>query len=141
MAPYLTMISVDLYFFHIEKCAGMSLRRAIYQASRDEYRDEQSHVPGFNRPGDVTIRTYADDPRYFDELKIVADHSNPGELEALVDTPVEVAFGLVALRHPVERALSHFHHFYGKPASLHEMQPERLVRFMTRHGSLQTSRL
>jgi hypothetical protein len=135
------MISLDFYFFHIEKCAGTSFRRAIYAAFRDEYSDEQLHIPGCNRPGDVTISDYAENGSYLAALKVVADHSNPGELAALLDAPVTVKFGVTALRHPVDRALSHFHYFYGEPASLHEFSNERLVRFMTRHGSLQTARL
>ena len=139
--PYPSVISLDLYFFHIEKCAGMSLRRAIYAAFRERYSNEQMHIPGSTRPGDHTIRDYAEDAGYFESLKVIADHSNPGELAALLGTEVQVRFGVTALRHPVDRALSHFHYFYGAGGSLHQVSPERLERFMTRHGNLQTTRL
>lgn len=139
--PYPSVITLDFYFFHIEKCAGMSLRRAIYAAFRDRYTDEQMHIPGSTRPGDQTIRDHAGEAGYFESVQVIADHSNPGELAALLATEVDVRFSVTALRHPVDRALSHFHYFYGAGGSLHDVSPERLERFMTRHGNLQTTRL
>ena len=139
--PYPSVISLDFYFFHVEKCAGMSLRRAIYTVFRERYTDDQMHIPGSTRPGDQTIRDHADEEGYFEQVKVIADHSNPGELAALLGTEVEIRFSVTALRHPVDRALSHFHYFYGAGGSLLEVSPERLERFMTRHGNLQTTRL
>ena len=139
------LISLDFYFYHIEKCAGTSLRGTIYHAFKADYADEQLHIPGLNRPVDKTIRDYVgsglESRRYFETLKVIADHSNPGELRALLDTPVEVKFSITALRHPVDRALSHFHYFFGEGGSLHEVSNARLERFMTRAGNLQTTRL
>lgn len=141
MPPYPSVISLDFYFYHVEKCAGMSLRRAIYAAFKERYADEQMHIPGSTRPGEETIRDHADDADYFERVEVIADHSNPGELAALLRTSVSVRFGVTALRHPVDRALSHFHYFYGEGGSLHDVSPERLERFMRRHGNLQTTRL
>lgn len=140
MPPYPSVISLDFYFYHVEKCAGTSLRRAIYTAFKERYADEQMHIPGSTRPGEETIRDHADDADYFERVEVIADHSNPGELAALLRTSVSVRFGVTALRHPVDRALSHFHYFYGE-GSLHDVSPERLERFMRRHGNLQTTRL
>lgn len=139
------LISLDFYFYHIEKCAGTSFRRTIYRAFKDDYADEQLHIPCCNLPADKTIRDYVgsgpEKGRYFETLKVIADHSNPGELPALLNTPVEVKFSITALRHPVDRALSHFHYFFGDGGSLHEVSKARLERFMTRAGNLQTTRL
>jgi hypothetical protein len=142
------MISVDFYFYHIPKCAGTSFRHVIYQSFKDKYENDQIHIPGCNVPFDQNIpERIGSDPggpdlAYFERLKVIADHSVPGQLAELLGTSVEVRFGITALRHPVDRALSHFHDF-GETglASLHEMSRDELERYMTIRGNAQTANL
>jgi hypothetical protein len=149
------MISVDFYFYHVEKCAGMSFRHSVYEGFKDKYAEEQLFIPPWTVPGHYNVQLFIasglGDRAYFENVKVIADHSNPGELAQVLNTEVEVRFRITALRHPVERALSHFHYFrerdsdalpeLGEGRSLHELGKGKLEEFMTAYGNLQTIRL
>jgi hypothetical protein len=141
------MISVDFYFYHIPKCAGTALRQAIYQSFKDKYRDDQIHIPGYNVPIVENIprliATGCGDAAYLKKLKVIADHSRPGQLAEFLGTEVTVKFGVTALRHPVDRAMSIFHYFKRgqSPVSLEDLSPHELQRWVRIFGNGQTAHL
>lgn len=149
------MISIDFYFYHVERCAGMSFRSAIYHGFKDKYAENQLFVPPYGIPGHYNVQRFIDaglgDRAYFENVKVIGDHSNPGELAELLNTEVQVGFAVTALRHPVDRALSHFHYFremepepldyFGEGRSLHELDEGKLEQFISAYGNLQSLRL
>jgi hypothetical protein len=141
------MVPVDFYFYHIPKCAGMALREVIYQSFKDRYRDDEIHIPGYNVPGPENIpRLIASGDRdvaYFENLKVIADHSRPGQLADFLDTTVSVKFAVTAIRHPVDRVLSAFHFFKDErwPDSLQELSPYQFDRYLRLNGNAQAAHL
>ena len=142
------MITIDFYFYHIEKCAGTTLRNLLYENVKSVLNNNQIHIPACNLPENANspnfIKSGKGNLDYYKNIKVIADHSRPNQLAEMLKCEVKLNFSVVALRKPYERVLSHYHYFGKKKypyTSMAEMPKDEFEKFMRSVGNLQTRKL
>lgn len=114
-------------FTHIEKCAGSSLRRSLFNAGAAK--GLAMHIPCRTGPcAKVLPRLTPEEiaALRYRRPQVVADHARYLEPNVRLDIPLATSWQITVLRDPVTRALSHFHYFSSpKPEHLREVPLSR----------------
>ena len=107
-------LDTDFIFYHIEKCAGTSMRQMLYVYFSNIYKTEQIFIPEYSNninynflPENIDlIKTDA----HFDftNLKVILSHLNYGIFPQLDN---KCKFKFTIIRDPVERLISQYNFF------------------------------
>lgn len=116
----------DVVFYHIEKCAGTSIEKALYDYFLHIYRDDQIYIPEKNDclHYNITQKSFFEENKF----KVILCHIS-------FNDPISVFsdhLSIVCIRNPVERILSHYYYFdfneYNK--CLHSFSRDELIQYV-----------
>jgi hypothetical protein len=136
-------------FYHIEKCAGSSLRIILYNFFKNFLKPSRIFIPEFNKnkvlnltnQAYTKIRSKGDDYiKFLSKLKVILCHiskDDPG-------FSLQSRFEITVLRNPVSRAISHYN-FFGRShfgnKDFDKLSDSEFEVYMRSSGNVMTWRL
>ena len=136
----LKLMNVDAVFYHIEKCAGSSLRVMLYRYFKHIFNASEIYVPlddniipNFSRSNLNDINAFID----IRKIKVILSHTSITDLY----NPVRIK--ITCIRNPFERIISHYYFFdYNTTKKeLYDMEYNELRDYFVLYGSLICKRM
>lgn len=124
--PVKIQLQPDVVFYHIEKCAGTSLEKMLYEYFKNVYLDTEIFVPHKNGWKHYNLSQ----KDYFEEnnFKVILGHITINDKISDFSEHIKIT----CIRHPVDRLISHYYYFdynnYNIP--LHCMTKEQLNTYV-----------
>ena len=135
----MSKINAEFCFYHLEKCAGSSLRTMFYEYFLNLYKEDEIYMPELNENFNLDQQNYKKVANMIDlnKIKVVLSHMNYG------NSYIEKSnFNFTCIRNPVDRIISHYYFFdyqnYNK--HLREFTDEEL-KSVIKTGNLMIHRL
>jgi hypothetical protein len=127
--------SVEVCFFHIEKCMGSSLRIILYNYFKNIYDESQIFEPGRfnNHKFNLNSKNDVDNlNNYF--LKVILAHCNYNDKYTNIFS--KNCFSITCIRNPIDRLLSHYYYFdfVNEKKALHELSNEKINYYINQYG-------
>lgn len=140
--------NVEFVFYHIEKCAGSSLRIMLHNYFKEIYDNAEIFTPEFNNDGHLNLSCQAykrvqergpDFIEYLNKLKVILCHISYEDPKFVIKS----SFSITAIRNPIKRALSHYAFFTQKQTNKHieQLNNKQLNEWVKGAGNVMTWRL
>ena len=129
-------LNPDVFFFHIEKCGGMSLRQILYEYFMNIYDVDKISMLDQN----IISHNYNDFFLY-NNLKCILCHSNYNtQIKSIRNNS---CFTISCIRDPIERLISHYYYFYYETIGLklYELDNDKLQKMIHNLGNVMIWRL
>ncbi len=137
--------NVEVCFFHIEKCGGMSLRHFLNEYFLNIYQIENIYYP--NESNNLTNLVNIDNKNtiintYSHDIKVLLLHCNYNE-ENITDVFSKKCFSITCIREPYSRMISHYYYFYYEihKKHIHELSEAEFMSIYSQLVNIQILRL
>jgi dTDP-glucose 4,6-dehydratase len=133
--------SVEVCFFHIEKCMGSSLRNTLYNYFKNIYDETKIFLPEkFNDKYNLVSNKDLDflNNNFY---KVILAHCNYND--QCTNTFSDKCFSITCVRNPFDRILSHYYYFdyINEKKLFHELSEERIKYYLNEYGHTMLFRL
>jgi hypothetical protein len=133
--------SIEVCFFHIEKCMGSSLRTILYNYFKNIYDEKRIFEPcRFNHKYNLVCKKDLDflNNNFF---KVILAHCSYND--KFTNTFSKNCFSITCVRNPIDRILSHYYYFdyINEKKPLNELSKDKIKYYIEEHGKTMLFRL